>query len=154
MIKVAAGDNYRQQAKEKDVYGRGRTAVPSHGFLTAVLSGSKSWQLQWGLVMLFIFRRFFFFQLAVLTAPVDHYWFPPLLEEPRHFVRAKLGQKAEDPGQPLNKGWLVAGNALHGQEPHSSDAGDQLQRYQAARSDAAGTCNSASGGGLRWPRVG
>ena len=33
-----------------------------------------------------------------------------MLEEPRHFVRAKLGQKAADPGQPLNKGahwWLT-----------------------------------------------
>lgn len=29
MMKAAAGDSYRQEAKETDVQGRGRTAVPS-----------------------------------------------------------------------------------------------------------------------------
>lgn len=98
-IKVAAGDNYRQQAEEKDVQGSGRTAVPSSDSSPLYCAAAKAGSCNgaWWCYLL----PWDFFRLAVLTSLLDHYWFPPLLEEPRHLVRAKLGQKAEDPGQPL-----------------------------------------------------
>lgn len=84
MINVAAGDQEERCAREGEICC---SLDSSLLYCAAAKAGSCSevwwcYLFSWG-----------FFQLAVSTSPLDLYWFPPLLEEPRGAGGLRWGRK-------------------------------------------------------------
>lgn len=106
MIKVAAGDNYRQQAKEKDVWGRGGELLflpLDSSLLYCVAAKAGSCNGLWRCCLL----SWDFFSTCCFDKPTGSLLVSPFAGGAKALCEAKLGWKAEDPGQPLNKGALA-----------------------------------------------